>query len=555
MATEPNPVSIDSRPPAPSATIVVLRESAAELQVLLLKRADTGDAADRNSNAWVFPGGKVDKEDRELHEHCAALSDIEASRRLSLHENGLDYYVAAIRESFEEAGLLFAHRAAAALATLLPEWRARLHAKQLNLLSLCHETGIRLAVDRLIYFGHWVTPVGIHKRFDTRFFLAVAPDDQIAEPDGSETVAHLWINPGAAIADKTLKIPTVTHHTLTTLARFKDLASLLQWAREPRDIPLMLPRRAMGKNGLHSVLPHEPAWVEVGRLDPHGHGNASSQLVPGRAVQLSPRVIRVTADNGGIMTGPGTNTYLLGTAQNEWAVIDPGPPDATHVDAILAAAPGKIRWILVTHTHKDHSPAVQMLKAKTSATVYGQVAQHGEGQDASFVPDQVLHGGERLTLDQQCTLRVIHTPGHASNHLCYLLEPEKTLFTGDHIMQASTVVINPPDGNMSAYIASLRALLNEDIEWLAPGHGFLMNEPRRVVEGIIQHRFKREAKVIATMRAAGPANMDTLLVRVYDDVDPRLHPAARRSLLAHLIKLQEDGVAEERDGKWRLLSA
>jgi glyoxylase-like metal-dependent hydrolase (beta-lactamase superfamily II) len=146
----------------------------------------------------------------------------------------------------------------------------------------------------------------------------------------------------------------------------------------------------------------------------------------------------------------------------------------------------------------------------------------------------------------------VHTPGHASNHLCYLLEEEKTLFTGDHVMQASTVVINPPDGDMAAYIHSMRELLKEDIEWLAPGHGFLMAQPHKVMQGVIDHRHKREAKLKHTMRALGPATLEQLLPEVYDDVDPRLLPVAARSLLAHLGKLEFDGAAGQSAGVWRL---
>ena len=141
------------------------------------------------------------------------------------------------------------------------------------------------------------------------------------------------------------------------------------------------------------------------------------------------------------------------------------------------------------------------------------------------------------------TLRVVHTPGHASNHLCYLLEEERLLFTGDHVMQGSTVVINPPDGDMAAYLQALHALLDEDLQWLAPGHGFLVAEPQAVLRALIAHRLKREAKVTAALRAAGHASLDALLPQVYDDVPAALHAVARRSLLAHLLKLQGDGAA------------
>jgi len=256
------------------------------------------------------------------------------------------------------------------------------------------------------------------------------------------------------------------------------------------------------------------------------------------------------------MTGPGTNTYLIGSANAErWAVIDPGPALDAHVDAIAAAAPGPIDRIFVTHTHKDHSPAALALKERTGATLLGLQARHPEWQDGTFVPDVTLHGGERIALADGTHLSVIHTPGHASNHLCYLLEEEKTLFTGDHVMQASTVVINPPDGDMAAYIASLRQVAELDLEWLAPGHGFLMAEPRKAIEAIVAHRLRREAKVVDALGELGPASAATLLGAVYADVPPHLHAVAMRSLTAHLLKLRDDGRADESAGEWALARA
>jgi glyoxylase-like metal-dependent hydrolase (beta-lactamase superfamily II) len=150
------------------------------------------------------------------------------------------------------------------------------------------------------------------------------------------------------------------------------------------------------------------------------------------------------------------------------------------------------------------------------------------------------------------SLRVIHTPGHTSNHLCYLLEEEKLLFTGDHLMQGSTVVINPPDGDMVAYLASLERLLDEDLEWLAPGHGFLIDEPHAVVRKTVAHRLAREAKVLAAVQAHGPADAATLLPVVYADTPPRLHAVALRSLQAHLVKLHADrAIAPDAQGRWQ----
>jgi glyoxylase-like metal-dependent hydrolase (beta-lactamase superfamily II) len=233
-------------------------------------------------------------------------------------------------------------------------------------------------------------------------------------------------------------------------------------------------------------------------------------------------------------------------------VIDPGPTLDGHVDAIVAAAPGPIDRIFVTHTHKDHSPAALALKARTGATVYGRAPLHRQWQDETFVADVTLAGGERIALAAATHLAVIHTPGHASNHLCYLLEEEKTLFTGDHVMQASTVVINPPDGDMAAYLASLRGVAALELDWLAPGHGFLMAEPRAAIEAVVAHRLKREAKVIAALAELGPAPAERLLGAVYADVASHLHAVALRSLAAHLLKLRDDGVALESAGAWSL---
>jgi glyoxylase-like metal-dependent hydrolase (beta-lactamase superfamily II) len=247
----------------------------------------------------------------------------------------------------------------------------------------------------------------------------------------------------------------------------------MAWAREPRVVPCIVPRIGTGSRGERPVMPDEYAWAELGRIDPEGSGTSSYEIQPGIAVRLSSRVIRVSANNGSVMTGPGTNTYLVGGGpDNEWAAIDPGPFDATHVEAVLAAAPGPIRWIFATHTHVDHSPATALLKARTGAVVHGRLPAYPDRQDPTFAPDRILADGERIVLNDATTLRVIHTPGHASNHVCYLLEEEKTLFTGDHVMQSATVVINPPDGDMAAYIGSLRALaadIGDGLDWLAPG--------------------------------------------------------------------------------------
>ncbi|WP_170064691.1 MBL fold metallo-hydrolase [Caldimonas caldifontis] len=551
MTDRPAPSSPSPRPPRPAATLVVVRDAITGpegLEVLLLRRAERGD---HNSGAWVFPGGLVDAGDREAAMCSSGLSDTQANARLGVTEGARDYFVCAVRECFEECGLLFADGPLPDAHTAM-HWRRQVHCGELAWADLCTRAGWTLRLDRLAYLSHWLTPLGRAKRFDTRFFVAVAPAGQAAVHDEHETVEHAWLRPAEALSRGTdFKLMTPTRVTLELLARFQTCEALMDWARAPRQVALVMPRVGQGPEGERPVMPEEPAWAEIGRLDPLGHGHVSYALVPGVPVRLSERVIRVTAPNGSLMTGPGTNTYLVGGgAANRWTVIDPGPDDEEHVRAVLAAAPGPIEAIVLTHSHKDHSPASQALSAATGAPVWGRWPAHPQGQDPRLALDRELQHGERLVCSSETHLRVLHTPGHASNHLCFLLEEEKLLFTGDHVMQSSTVVINPPDGDMAAYLASLRGLLDEGLEWLAPGHGFLMAQPAKVIEALVAHRLRREALVLEATLALGPASVARLRERVYTDIPSALYAMAERSLLAHLIKLQTEGRVRQDEAGW-----
>ena len=272
---------------------------------------------------------------------------------------------------------------------------------------------------------------------------------------------------------------------------------------------------------------------------------AEPDLSPGVPGKLDRYVTRLVAPNAGVMTGPGTNTYLVG--ERELAVIDPGPEDAAHVRAILEAGAGRIRWILCSHTHLDHASSAATLKNATGAKIAAmakvgtETPAPGGEHDVKLVLDQPLADGDAVELDG-FSLRAVHTPGHASNHLCFLLPETGMLFTGDHVMQGSTVVIGPPDGNMRAYLQSLRRLLELEIAVLAPGHGYLIHDPYAEAERLIEHRLRRESKVRqALLEAGGSAPLATLLPRVYNDVPQTLHPIAGKSLQAHLDKLLEDG--------------
>jgi glyoxylase-like metal-dependent hydrolase (beta-lactamase superfamily II) len=267
-------------------------------------------------------------------------------------------------------------------------------------------------------------------------------------------------------------------------------------------------------------------------------------LTSGQLDEIAPGVRRLVARNPGFMTGPGTNTYLVGTQR--CAVIDPGPHDPVHIERILDAAGGRVSAILATHTHPDHSPAVAALAQSTGAEVLGRGPPVHGRQDATFAPTRVLNDGDVVRADD-LVLRAIHTPGHASNHLCYLLEGAGMLFSGDHVMQGSTVVIGPPDGDMKVYLQSLARLQREPVTRIAPGHGTVIEDAQSEVARLIAHRLQREAKVVERLRRAGRATIDVLVASVYDDVDPRLHPVAKGSLLAHLLKLEADGRAARDD--------
>ena len=257
-----------------------------------------------------------------------------------------------------------------------------------------------------------------------------------------------------------------------------------------------------------------------------------------KITELSPLVRRITADNGGVFTGAGTNTYLVG--HQEITVIDPGPASKEHIENIVDICGEDIKQILVTHTHNDHSPGAKLLHQRTAAPVMGMYALHKEMQDHTFKANQILKHGDEIN-EAEYSLKVIHTPGHASNHLCFLLEEENLIFTGDHIMEGSTVVIAPPDGNMKQYIDSLESLKNINLKLLAPGHGNLMENPYSIVDWIVSHRMYREKKVIDAITEASKATLDELIKAVYDDIDEHLLVIARYSLEAHLNKLIEEG--------------
>lgn len=267
--------------------------------------------------------------------------------------------------------------------------------------------------------------------------------------------------------------------------------------------------------------------------------------------QVSPLIRRVIARNPSPFTFHGTGTYIVG--HGGVAIIDPGPLLAEHIDALLDAVAGEtVTHLVITHTHRDHSPAARLLKDATRAPTYG-FGPHGsgrpepgaeveEGADHDFVPDVAMRGGERIEGDGW-TLEAVHTPGHTSNHLCYRLVEEAALFTGDHIMGWSTSVISPPDGDMQAYMASLWRCLDRDERIFWPTHGPPVTEPEALVAAFIAHREAREA-AIADCLASGIGAIPDMVATIYTDTPRTLHAAAGRSVLAHLVHMIETGRAE-----------
>jgi glyoxylase-like metal-dependent hydrolase (beta-lactamase superfamily II) len=279
----------------------------------------------------------------------------------------------------------------------------------------------------------------------------------------------------------------------------------------------------------------------------------------GRLVARSPLVRRLLSRNPSAFSYTGTGTFVIG--HGTVAVIDPGPDDPAHVQAIVDGLSGEtISHIVITHTHMDHSPAAPALKAATGAKIVGcaplVLSDDGPradaGFDATYAPDAVLADGDSIS-GPGWTLTAVATPGHTSNHLCFALAEEKALFSGDHVMGWSTTVVAPPDGDMAAYMASLRKLLDRDDAIYHPTHGEPVTDPQRFVRGLITHRKQRENQILRLL-GEGTDAIPAMVAMMYAMVDKRLHPAAERSVLAHLIDLQAQGRVQPAGAGWQLVA-
>lgn len=274
----------------------------------------------------------------------------------------------------------------------------------------------------------------------------------------------------------------------------------------------------------------------------------------GQLIELEPGVARLLAPNPSPYTHTGTQVHLVGN--QEVAVIDPGPDVPEHIDALLRSVGDRpVTAILITHTHRDHSPAAATLRRQTGAPVVGcapvalaELGPDAESFDHDYRPDRVLADGESITIDGR-TLTAIATPGHTSNHLCFADEASGVLFSGDHVMGWSTSVVIPPDGNMGDYLRSLEKLRERDDRIYYPAHGDAVSEPQRWVRGMIAHRLQRERQILRRL-VEGDRAVEQIVASAYPGLDPHLVPAAGASVLAHLLDLQERGLVQYRDAQW-----
>ena len=540
------------RAPAPllsAATVLLLRDGPEGLEVLMTKRSMNASFA---AGAFVFPGGGIDAADARAH--------AQAKRRATQSDLHLTQAIAAIRESFEELGILLARDDHGHMANTADIAALDRHASSDHFAAQCAKRGLTLAADEVFVLAHWFSDRDLPRRFDVPFLVARMPDDQTPIADEKEQFEPVWVRPAEALARHAEGNFFIIFPTIRTLERLKGYTSVAQVLADcASEQPWFTScPRAGWLNGKEArYMEHESPFGELALTSPDGQIVHHLDWVSDQAVQLLKNVQRLTAPNPGVMTGPGTNSYLVGDPDTGYAAIDPGPADPEHLDRLWRAAGGNIRYIICTHSHPDHSPGAAPLQAL--CTQHGQTPPIlGLGSNptarvhSAFTPDRELSDGEHLVLQGNHithTLRIIHTPGHAANHLCLVLEEDGLLFSGDHVLNGSTTVIDPPDGHMADYLDSLDKLLaacgHDRIEFILPAHGYVLgnlwDEPhdaRACMAHLKAHRLKREAKILGVMQQHPDASMDDWVKLAYDDVPARLWPVAMRSLLAHVERIR-----------------
>jgi recombination protein RecT len=503
-----------------AATILLLRESTvagAPFEVLMTRRSDKASFA---PGAYVFPGGAVDAADNTGNEITT-------------------FGLAAIRESFEELGVLLAkdeagHYADQALLTQLKRHTDHGFIAELARFQL------KPALKDVKWLCHWITDKDLPKRFDARFYVARMPSGQTPVADESEQFEPTWISPSGALERSkagTLSMIFPTIRTLQRLAKFNSIDEVLA-ACDAGPLFTSCPRAGFLKGEDARYMEQESPYGELEMVCPDGqivHSLDWNSLEPRL---LAKHIKRLTAPNPSVMTGPGTNTYILGEP-GCYAVVDPGPADASHIDRIAAIVGNDLKYILCTHSHSDHSPGAAILKAKTGGTVqiYGLASLPTARPNSEFTPDIQLQDNQIFKLGDT-TLKTVFTPGHAANHCCFFLEEDKLLLSGDHILNGSTTIVDPPDGHMNDYINSLDRLYALDAEFILPAHGYVLGPAKSAIAQLKAHRLAREAKVIAAMKALPDGTLEQWVTVAYSDTDPRLHGIALRSLTAHVERIR-----------------
>lgn len=527
--------------PRPAATVLLLRDSAEGLEVLMTRRSLTASFA---PGAYVFPGGVVDAND--------ALAHRQALRRAGQSDRHLTQAIAAIRESFEELGVLLARRADGTVAS---QADVSLLDRALPFTAQCAANDLLLAADEVFVLAHWTTDRDLPRRFDVPFLVARMPPGQTPVADEAEQFEPLWVRPADALqrhADGSFFIIFPTIRTLQRLKDFATVDAVLQVCAATEE-PLWTSCPRGGFLGGREVryMEHEHPFGELELVSPDGQIVHELDWQSSRPVALLKSVARLTAPNPGAMTGPGTNSYLVGDQASGYLVVDPGPADPAHLERLWRAAGGDIRMIVCTHSHPDHAPGARPLQAMCDSRppILGLPSAPTSRVASEFVPDEGLADGQQLVLSPPSgssspthTMLVLHTPGHAANHLCLVLLEDGLLFSGDHVLNGSTTVVDPPDGDMTAYLDSLDRLslacMTHGIGFILPAHGYVLGEAAAAIHRLKEHRLRREAKILRAMQALPGGTMDQWVAQAYDDVPPRMWPVAKRSLLAHVQRLE-----------------
>jgi glyoxylase-like metal-dependent hydrolase (beta-lactamase superfamily II)/8-oxo-dGTP pyrophosphatase MutT (NUDIX family) len=547
----------------PAATVLLLRDGLEGIEVLMTRRSMTASFA---PGAYVFPGGGIDAAD--------ALAHHQSTRRRTQSNLHLTQAIAAIRESFEELGVLLARRAD---GSQLDTAQIAALDRKAPFADQCAAQGLTLSGADVFVLAHWITDRDLPRRFDVPFLVARMPEGQEPVADESEQFEPVWVRPADALSRHAAGQFFIIFPTIRTLERLQTYAivdDLLQ-ACAVNDEPLFTscPRAGLmnGRESRH--MEHEAPFGELALVCPDGQIVHELAWQTERPVSLLKNVQRLTAPNPGFMTGPGTNSYLVGDPGTGHIAIDPGPDDAGHIERVWRAAGGDLRAIVCTHSHADHSPGAARLQSLCTAAgrdkppILGLPSAPTARAGSQFTPDRALADGERLVLIgadgediRSHSLRVVHTPGHAANHLCLLLEEDGLLFSGDHILNGSTTVIDPPDGNMGDYLDSLdkldRLCAEHGVHFILPAHGYVLGDhprstdnpaapehggARGAIAHLKAHRLAREAKVARALQTVPEGTVDDWVKLAYDDVPERLWPVAKRSLLAHVERIQSLG--------------